>query len=77
MDAVVVTSASQVQNLCEIARREGRREVLLQALRRTLVASIGPVSSRTLREIGVDPAFEASPPKLGPLIARLAEVLKD
>ncbi|MGH8264523.1 MAG: uroporphyrinogen-III synthase [Steroidobacteraceae bacterium] len=76
VDAVVVTSASQVQNLCEIARREGRDAVLVQALRRMLVASIGPVSSRALREIGVDPAFEASPPKLGPLVAALEEALK-
>lgn len=77
VDAVLVTSASQVHNLCEVARREGRAEALVQALRRTLVASIGPVSTRALKEIGVDPAFEASPPKLGPLIARLDEALKD
>jgi uroporphyrinogen-III synthase len=77
VDAVVVTSASQVLNLCEVARREGRSEVLVQGLQRTLVASIGPVSSRALREIGVNAAFEASPPKLGPLIAGLEAALGD
>lgn len=77
VNAVVVTSASQVQNLCEVARREGREHVLVAALRRTLVASIGPVSSRALRAIGVEPAIEASPPKLGPLISALDNALKD
>jgi uroporphyrinogen-III synthase len=75
VDAVVVTSASQVVNLCEVARQEGRSEALVQGLRRTLVASIGPVSSRALKAIGVEPAFEASPPKLGPLLAGLEAAL--
>jgi uroporphyrinogen-III synthase len=75
VDAVVVTSASQIVNLAEVARRAGRESALIDALKRTLVASVGPMSSRALRELGVEAGFEASPPKLGPLLAGLEAAL--
>lgn len=75
VDAVVVTSASQIVNLAELARRAGREGELAANLGHTFVASVGPVASRALRAIGVEPAFEASPPKLGPLIAGLEDAL--
>jgi uroporphyrinogen-III synthase len=75
IDAVVFTSASQALNLVEIARQAGREDALVKALQRTIVASVGPVSSRTLRSLGVDVTFEASPPKLGPLLAGLEAAL--
>jgi uroporphyrinogen-III synthase len=40
---------------------------------RTVVASIGPVTSEALEAHGLPPDLEASPPKLGPLVALLAE----
>jgi uroporphyrinogen-III synthase len=40
-----------------------------------VVASIGPVCSRALAAHGVTPTFEASPPKLGPLVEGLDRVL--
>jgi uroporphyrinogen-III synthase len=75
VDAVIFTSASQVINLAAVARRAGRMEEMLAALRRGFVASVGPVSSRALRDLGVEPGFEASPPKLGPLLAGVEQAL--
>jgi len=75
VDAVIFTSASQVTNLAEVARRGGRMEEMLAALRRSFVASVGPVSSRALRNLGVEPEFEARPPKLGPLLAGVEQAL--
>jgi uroporphyrinogen-III synthase len=75
IDATVFTSASQVHNLFELARRIGRDEPLPANLNRTLVASIGPVCSATLASCGVNIAVEASPPKLGPLIDALEKAL--
>jgi uroporphyrinogen-III synthase len=75
VDAVVFTSASQALNLLEIARQAGREDALVKALKRTIVASVGPVSSRTLRSLGVDVTFEARPPKLGPLLVGLEAAL--
>ncbi len=76
VDAVVFTSAVQIQNLFAIARRAGTAEALAPLLNRCIIASVGPVCSRALRSEGVQPTFEASPPKLGPLISALAEILE-
>lgn len=75
VDAVVFTSAVQVHNLYAVAEKSGRAQELAGQLNRLLVASIGPVCSRALRERGVTPSFEADPPKLGPLVAGLDEAL--
>lgn len=68
--AVALTNAEQVRNLFAVAGA-GRAERLRAALNRTLVASIGPVASAALREAGVEVGLEASPPKLGALLAAL------
>lgn len=71
MHAVVLTNAEQVRNLFTVASQLGRTEPLRAALNRTLVASIGPVASAALRHAGVKVGLEASPPKLGALLASL------
>jgi uroporphyrinogen-III synthase len=75
VDAVVFTSAVQIHNLYAVAEKSGRAAELADQLNRLVIASIGPVCSRALREHGVTPTFEADPPKLGPLVAGLDEVL--
>jgi len=75
IDAVTFTNAAQVHNLFAVAERLGRAESLRASLNRTLVASIGPVSSGALRNFGVTVGLESSPPKLGPLVSALDEAL--
>lgn len=75
VDAVVFTSAVQIRNLYAVAEQSGRASKLADQLNRLVIASIGPVCSRALREHGVTPSFEADPPKLGPLVAGLDEAL--
>ncbi len=75
VDAVVFTSAVQIQNLHAVAQRVGVAERLAALLNDCLVASVGPVCTRSLEAFGVKPSFEASPPKLGPLIAGLEAAL--
>jgi uroporphyrinogen-III synthase len=77
VDAVVFTSAVQIHNLYAVAEKTGRAADLAQQLNRCVIASIGPVCSRALREHGVTPSFEADPPKLGPLVAGLEEALSE
>jgi uroporphyrinogen-III synthase len=67
IDLVAFTSASQATIAKEAA--------LKQSLDRTLVASIGPVCSATLRRLGVRVDVEANPPKLGPLIEAINAAL--
>jgi uroporphyrinogen-III synthase len=71
VDAVVFTSAVQMHNLHAIAEKAGMASQLAGQLNRLVVASIGPVCSRTLRDYGVNPTLEANPPKLGPLVTAL------
>ena len=75
VDAVAVTNAAQVYNLFELAQQLGRADALRAGLNRTLVASVGPVSSDALKKFGVKVGLEASPPKLGPLVAALEQAL--
>jgi uroporphyrinogen-III synthase len=77
IDAVAVTNAAQVYNLFALAGKTRREEALRSGLNRTLVASVGPVVSATLRKFGIAIGLEASPPKMGPLIAALDEALKN
>ena len=69
IDAVVFTNAEQLRNFLKVAPEAKA------ALDRTLVASIGPVASAALREAGVGIGLEASPPKLGALMAALEAAL--
>jgi uroporphyrinogen-III synthase len=75
VDAVVFTSAVQIHNLYAVAQSAGRASALAGQLNGLVIASIGPVCSRALREHGVTPSFEADPPKLGPLVAALDAAL--
>ena len=71
VDCVVFTSASQVRNLFSVAEEGGQVKSLRASLARVLIASIGPVCSEALNAAGVTVGLEASPPKLGPLVAAL------
>ena len=75
IDAVVFTSAVQIHNLYAVAEKSGQAADLAGRLNRIVIASIGPVCSRALREYGVKPSFEADPPKLGPLMTALDQAL--
>jgi uroporphyrinogen-III synthase len=75
IDAVAVTSSAQVHNLFTVAAERGAEEALRRHLGQTLVASVGPVCTRALHDHGVQAGLEASPPKMGPLVAALAAAL--
>ena len=57
------------------AAAQGRADSLAGLLNSAIIASIGPVCSRALAARGITPSFEASPPKLGPLVAGLETAL--
>lgn len=75
VDSVAVTNAAQIYNLFALAEKLGRADALRAGLNRTLVASVGPVSSDALKKFGVAVGLEARPPKLGPLVAALDSAL--
>jgi uroporphyrinogen-III synthase len=77
IDAAVFTSASQVRNLFAVAEQRKGADQLRRDLNSVVVASIGPVCSDALVAAGVQVSLEASPPKLGPLVAMLGEAWQE
>ncbi len=70
----VFTSASQVHNVWAFVEQEFESELDLWQTRieQTIVASVGPICSQALRQHGVEPDLEASPPKMGALMHLVA-----
>ncbi len=67
------TSAQQVEHLLQVAAEEGREADLRAALgRATVVGSVGPTTSETLREHGLPVDIEPEHPKMGHLVAAVA-----
>jgi uroporphyrinogen-III synthase len=73
-DVAVFTNAAQAEHLFRVAPDA---EALRTALARVVVASVGPTCSEALEAHGVVPDLEASPPKMGPLVALVAEQTRD
>ena len=78
MDAVAFTSQIQARHLFRVAEELGLVMPLAQALnRRTVTASVGPTCTAVLRKLGVTPHVAPERPKMGPMVAALAEHLRD
>jgi uroporphyrinogen-III synthase len=73
IDVIIFTSSVQVHHLLRIAEEAKQREILVRAFDRVLVASIGPVTSGTLREYGIAVDLEPSHPKMGLLVKEAAD----
>lgn len=71
-DIIVFTNATQVDHLFRVAAEEKLDQPLLKALKRLLVASIGPICSEALRNLGLSVEIEPDHPKMGHLVATLA-----
>jgi uroporphyrinogen-III synthase len=72
-DVAMFTTSIQIPHLLAIAREEGLEDQVIAALRRAVIASVGPTTSETLREYGLAPDFEPSHPKMGWLVNETAQ----
>jgi uroporphyrinogen-III synthase len=72
-DVVLFTSSGQVHHLFRLADEMEQHKDAINALRHAVVASIGPVTSETLREYGITPDLEPSHPKMGFLVRETSE----
>jgi uroporphyrinogen-III synthase len=73
MDVVMFTSSVQIHHLLQIAQEMDLREEVVRALNGSMVASIGPLTSQTLREQGIAVDLEPTHPKMGFLVKEAAE----
>jgi uroporphyrinogen-III synthase len=72
-EAILFTSAQQLDHLLRIADETGARAGLLRALReQVLIASIGPLTTEALVEQGLRADIEPEHPKMGHLVKALA-----
>jgi len=73
VDIVLLTTATQVTHLLQVAAQMGLEDGVRAGLRRVMVASIGPTTSETLRAEGIAIDMEPSHPKMGFLVREAAE----
>ncbi|MEP6962038.1 MAG: uroporphyrinogen-III synthase [Acidobacteriota bacterium] len=72
-DIAMFTTSVQLTHLLKIAAEEGLEPQVMAALRKLVVASIGPTTSEALREQGITPDLEPSHPKMGILVSEAAQ----
>jgi uroporphyrinogen-III synthase len=73
VEVALFTSATQVDNLFRVAAEMGRADALREALRsRTVVVSIGPITTEALQGHGIQPDLQPEHPKMGHLLIAVA-----
>ena len=73
-DVVMFTSAQQLRHVLDYGEKIGRQPDVINGIRGAVVASIGPTTSETLRDLGFSVDYEPSHPKLGHLVAETASI---
>ena len=77
VDAIAFTSQIQCRNLFRLAADAGKSGELVRVLNdHTIVAAIGPVCAAALRALGITPDVQPAHPKMGALIAALADYVE-
>jgi len=77
LQVALFTTSIQIEHLLRIAAEEGTETAVLSALRKMVVASIGPTTSEALEEAGVHPDLEPTHPKMGFLVQEAAQRAAD
>jgi uroporphyrinogen-III synthase len=73
VDGLLVTSQVQVRHLWQVAVSAGLAAALPELLlERVVVAAVGPLAARALRDHGIRVDLEPEHPKMGPLVRELA-----
>ena len=71
------TNGAQSDHMLQVASQLGLREQLLDALRRSVVCSIGPTCTEMLGNNGISVDFEPSHPKMGVLVSECAQKVEE
>jgi len=73
VDVLLITNAAQVDHVMQVLAKDGGGEQFKQAVKRMVVASVGPTASERLRHYGWPVDVEPSHPKMGTLVKETAE----
>jgi uroporphyrinogen-III synthase len=77
IDLVILTAGVQLVHLLRAAAEMGLEPAVRRGLQRTVIASIGPMTSEELQRQGLRVDYESSHPKMGFLVKELAERCDD
>jgi uroporphyrinogen-III synthase len=72
-DVALFTTSIQIPHLFRIAAEEQLAEPMIAELRQMVIASIGPTTTETLEEFGLQPDITPTHPKMGFLVKETAE----
>jgi uroporphyrinogen-III synthase len=79
-DVVMFTTSIQIPHLFRIAQEQNCEDALRAAIKKMMVASVGPTTTETLTDYGIRPDLEPTHPKMGFLVnetaARAAQILE-
>ncbi len=73
VQVILITNAAQIDHVMQVAEQDGKAEPLRAAMKKLVIASIGPVASERLREHGLPVDLEPSHPKMGILVKEAGE----
>ena len=71
-DCILFTSSRQVYNLFQVAGGGESFASFVEGIKKTLVCSIGPTTTETLKENGISVDYEPDSPKMGNLVREAA-----
>lgn len=77
MDVAIFTTAVQLDHLFRVADEMRQSEPLKSALKKLVIASVGPDTSDAIRSYGLPVDIQPESPKMGPLIAETAQRAKE
>jgi uroporphyrinogen-III synthase len=77
LDVVLLTSATQVAHLMQVAAGMNLQRAVVENLGHLVVASIGPTTTEELTRHGIAPDLEPTHPKMGFLVREAAERAPD
>ena len=73
IDVLLVTSATQINHLMQVAAEQGQEEDVRRGLRGAFIASIGPIATEALDSHGLRADLEPAHPKMGQLVYEAAQ----
>lgn len=72
-NVILITNAAQIDHVMQVLEQDGKVEAFRAALKKLVVASIGPIASERLRRHDWPVDFEPSHPKMGILVKEVSE----
>jgi uroporphyrinogen-III synthase len=73
VNVILITNAAQVDHVMRVLEQDGTMHLFREALRKIVVASIGPTASERLRHFDWPVDLEPSHPKMGILVKEVSE----